>query len=113
MKMKPLWSRRRGEGRWSVELQTQRQGKDGQTWRGLVEVGQEIWWLVFVSRLRLIFIPLPLCPWVSGWLLSVPSLGALGGVATKPLLLTWAAGKARDVPKKPQSTWFWGKNSKF
>lgn len=72
-----------------------------------MEVGQGISWLVFISQLCLIFILLPLCPWILGVavICYFPGTSGRGSHETvRVLLLTWAAGKGRDVPKNPQST---------
>ena len=87
-----------------MELQPDGQGKDGQTRGGLVEVGRGVWQLVFISRLRLIFIVLPLCLWISGAVVTRYFPGSYGRgnhEAVRVLLLTWAAGKGGDVPENP------------
>lgn len=48
-----------------MELQSDGQGMDGQTRGGIVEVGQGVSRLIFISQLCLVFILLPLCPWIS------------------------------------------------
>lgn len=84
--------------------------------REVHEGWEGVWRLVSISQLRLIFILLLLCPWILEVAVTCYFPGSYGKgchEAVRVLLLTEAAGKGRDVPKKLQSTSFWGVNCEF
>lgn len=88
----------------SVSLQPDGQGKGGRMPGGLLEVGQGVWWLVVISQLCLISIIHPLRPWILGVAVICYFPGSCGRGSHEPvpvLLLTWAAGKGRDMPTPP------------
>lgn len=83
--VKPLWSRRPGDGGnsgWSMELQPDGQGRMGRCREGLQRLSRGSGGLFsFFSFVSSFFFSVT---GFWGWLLSVISLGATGGVAMKP-----------------------------
>lgn len=65
-----------------------------------------VWWIVFISQLCLIFFSSSSVPLdFGGWLLSVTSLRAMGGVAMKLCMCCCLPGLLqREVPNKTRST---------